>query len=256
MKKQHPGRVFLVGCPRSGTTLLQSLLFAHPDVMSFPETFFFVYAANGRGRRRRLGLASKGVGRAFARLDEIGLGEEMHLYRPGTIRACAGLFCETLDQATVRAGKRLWVEKTPGHLHRIAIIERYVPGARFIHLIRAKGPTVASLRRVSAEYPQWDGTRSQEECEQRWERDVGQSRRFIGRDGHLFVSYERLVDDTETVLRALCDEFALSDETAAMLDGYAEKAAAVVRPHEQWKQRAFSGIVATADRPVEGFAFV
>lgn len=31
---------FLVGCPRSGTTLLQRLLDAHPDVAVAPETFF------------------------------------------------------------------------------------------------------------------------------------------------------------------------------------------------------------------------
>ncbi|MGL4503377.1 MAG: sulfotransferase family protein, partial [Planktothrix sp.] len=34
-------RIFLVGCPRSGTTLLQSLLAAHPQIASFPESHFF-----------------------------------------------------------------------------------------------------------------------------------------------------------------------------------------------------------------------
>ena len=34
-------RVFLVGCPRSGTTLLQSMLHAHPSIYSLPETKFF-----------------------------------------------------------------------------------------------------------------------------------------------------------------------------------------------------------------------
>ena len=34
-------RVFLVGCVRSGTTLLQSMLHAHPKIYSVPETKFF-----------------------------------------------------------------------------------------------------------------------------------------------------------------------------------------------------------------------
>ena len=34
-------RAFLVGCQRSGTTLLQVLMANHPDIYSFPETFFF-----------------------------------------------------------------------------------------------------------------------------------------------------------------------------------------------------------------------
>jgi hypothetical protein len=36
-------RIFLVGAPRSGTTILQSLLAAHPEVISFPESKFFHY---------------------------------------------------------------------------------------------------------------------------------------------------------------------------------------------------------------------
>ncbi|NJL55543.1 sulfotransferase [bacterium] len=32
--------LFLVGCPRSGTTLLQSMLASHPQIASFPETKF------------------------------------------------------------------------------------------------------------------------------------------------------------------------------------------------------------------------
>ena len=34
-------RVFIVGCPRSGTTLLQAMLASHETVYSFPETHFF-----------------------------------------------------------------------------------------------------------------------------------------------------------------------------------------------------------------------
>ncbi|NJL67494.1 MAG: sulfotransferase [Microcoleus sp. SM1_3_4] len=36
-------RIFLVGCPRSGTTILQSLLASHPEIISFPESKFFHY---------------------------------------------------------------------------------------------------------------------------------------------------------------------------------------------------------------------
>ncbi|MGL6135938.1 MAG: sulfotransferase, partial [Planktothrix sp.] len=40
LNRPHP-RLFLVGCPRSGTTLLQSLLAAHSQIASFPESQFF-----------------------------------------------------------------------------------------------------------------------------------------------------------------------------------------------------------------------
>ena len=34
-------RIFIVGVPRSGTTLLQSLLAAHSELTSFTESHFF-----------------------------------------------------------------------------------------------------------------------------------------------------------------------------------------------------------------------
>jgi len=34
-------RTFVVGCPRSGTTLVQAMIARHPDVFSLHETFFF-----------------------------------------------------------------------------------------------------------------------------------------------------------------------------------------------------------------------
>ncbi len=34
--------VFIVGCGRSGTTLLQSLLNSHPNIVATPECFFIV----------------------------------------------------------------------------------------------------------------------------------------------------------------------------------------------------------------------
>ncbi len=40
--KKANGRrgIFLVGCPRSGTTLLQALLASHPAIRSFPESHY------------------------------------------------------------------------------------------------------------------------------------------------------------------------------------------------------------------------
>ncbi|MEM9163612.1 MAG: sulfotransferase, partial [Cyanobacteria bacterium P01_F01_bin.4] len=40
--KKQIGKFFVVGCSRSGTTLLQSLLASHPEIISFPESKFFV----------------------------------------------------------------------------------------------------------------------------------------------------------------------------------------------------------------------
>jgi hypothetical protein len=48
--------VFIVGCPRSGTTLLQRLLDAHPDLAITDETFWIPYYFE-----KRIGLTPEGM---------------------------------------------------------------------------------------------------------------------------------------------------------------------------------------------------
>ncbi|MEQ8960988.1 MAG: sulfotransferase [Coleofasciculus sp. C2-GNP5-27] len=76
-------RIFLVGCPRSGTTLLQSLLAAHPQIASFPESHFFRHLIpEFEPKRRLLGLSSRRGKPHFQRfMREIG-HEEMQTYLP------------------------------------------------------------------------------------------------------------------------------------------------------------------------------
>ncbi|HEV2472658.1 MAG TPA: sulfotransferase, partial [Chthonomonadales bacterium] len=122
-------RVFLVGCVRSGTTLLQSLLAAHSEIASFPETDFFRYLV-GQSRERwegmrpakwktraksciRSAMIRAGVGRSQARrameayLKEIGSADLLPLYPPagrGMRPQIAG-FVSILDRMTGDAGK-------------------------------------------------------------------------------------------------------------------------------------------------------
>jgi hypothetical protein len=236
-------RTFLVGCPRSGTTLLQSMLFAHPQVFSCPETFFFVRGVNGTGLRHRIGLASGGVERAFDTL--VGLGVTDRRRRGCRLlrreASCARWFTRVMDDAAVAAGARMWVEKTPGHLARIETIRRYVPGARFIHMIREGAPTVASLYDVTQRYPDWDGPRSLEDCARRWSLDISTSAAYAGNPAHAFIAYERLIADPERVLVALCGFLRLElDEDhsvlAAMIEHRAASTAGVRLTAERWKQ--------------------
>ena len=119
------GRVFLVGCPRTETTLLRSMLAAHPWIVSFPETRFCErispkFAALGLASPRRWDRR-----RLFQFPSEVGHTELESLIPrfAVTLRRSVGAFVDVLDALTAAQGKTMWVEKTPGRLLHIDLIE-------------------------------------------------------------------------------------------------------------------------------------
>lgn len=235
-------RMFLVGYPRSGTTLLQTLLAAHPQMLTLPETFFFarlecrnrVLRAGGVPRRdasaRLLGLRRYGIEvQRPALVDRFGVG--------GTGRL-ATEFVSSLDRAVTRQGKSAWLEKTPMHLHRISTIQQHVSGAVFIHIVREPVPAITSLYAVTGAYPErWGGVRSLDECAGRWRDDLRESGRWATKPNHIYVSYERLTADSAGVLSALVARLGLDGGgamVARMLDEYKDSVRAVV-DDEPWK---------------------
>lgn len=230
---QAIGRAFLVGSPRSGTTLLQSLLTAHPSVVSFPETFFFEKVVPRAGLRRRLGLASARTPEAIANLDALGIGcgAARDPGRLASVGRCARIFTARMDAAARRADASLWLEKTPGHLRYVAEIERHVPRARIVHLVRAGEAVVASLHEVKQRHPDvWHGPEDLDELVGVWRANLHRTRDCVGRPNHAFVSYERLVEDPAGVMAALCAFLDLrgdSDAIDQVLAGYGASAAKV-----------------------------
>lgn len=230
-------RLFLVGCPRSGTTLLQSLLAAHPRLTSFPETHAFAWIVPRHPRLSAFGMTRvRGWGPLRALWRELAPGEPVRLSDLLLCRAAARRTLALLDRVALARGRQGWVEKTPRHLHSIPAIRAACPDAHFIHLLRSGPEVVASLFEASREAPAvWGGARSVERCVERWRGDVALSLGYRGQPGHTLVLYGELVADPERTLRRLSAELDLDFE-AAMLAGYRREAAALVRCGETWKR--------------------
>ncbi|HOP46446.1 MAG TPA: sulfotransferase [Desulfobacteraceae bacterium] len=241
------GRVFLVGCPRSGTTLLQSLLAAHPQIASFPETHLLV--STGRTWRGRiltkLSIVSPEMCRQFESfLDKTGNSRMKNDLprRPFFIRQYVTAAINTLDTIALEHDSSYWLEKTPGHLHYLSFIESCVPGARFIHLLRNGEDVVASLYAVTHEFPElWGGIYDINRCIQRWNKDVQISFKYKDKNNHLLVKYESMVRDTSTVIEKIC-RFLGIEVQEEMLWKYSEVAEKLINEDEVWKRNVMEPI--------------
>lgn len=233
-------RVFLVGCPRSGTTLLQSMLAANPQIVSFPETHFFERVSP---KFAALGLASprrRDRRRLIEFLTEVGHPELERLIPryAVTLQRTISAFTDVLDALTLTQHREVWVEKTPNHLHHIDLIERYVSDARFIHMVRNGEDVVASLYEVSTRHPEiWGAPATLDSCVTRWIEDLEVTRTHIHRPNHTLVHYEELLEDAQSVLAWLC-EFLEIPYSRDMLTGHSSAVQQLVLESETWKDSA------------------
>ncbi|MEM7515641.1 MAG: sulfotransferase [Planctomycetota bacterium] len=247
-------RVFVVGVPRSGTTLVQGLLAAHPDAASFTESHFFSRHYRSLRRLKTSLLVRNPTERLRAFLSENQV--EAHAEQPAFAELArridvrrprlpfrsteaAGLFLRFLDALAIARGRRHWIEKTPRHLHHLDFLDRIsdradLPQARlsFVHVIRRGLPTVASLRTASQS---WERPYALEECVARWNKDLSRSLSRPTSDRDLFVSYEALTEKPEAVLCALLAQLGWSPK-ADLLDRFSRGTDALVTTEESWKK--------------------
>jgi hypothetical protein len=214
--------IILIGCPRSGTTLLQLMLHAHPRIAIPPENRFVLPAYHQRRRfgdlrnpanRRR--LAEWIVSDRARKFADFGLHpaevvEEIVAGAPTLGSALATVF----RAYARRFGKPRWGDKRPSYVSNIHIIERLYPIAQFVHIVRDGRDCAASLKGM-----RWHrgGTY---EAVSRWAQAVDHGRRAARRLGpasYYELRYERLVEDPQRELAALC-EFLAEEYDPAMVE--------------------------------------
>lgn len=205
-------RIFVVGCPRSGTTLAQALLASHPDLVTFPETHFFSTLFSQSRLLRWLGLASRSTDAILMEIaTHLGVSRPDRRGPVWTVGAATDAFVNMLDKHARNEGAQGWVEKTPAHLHWIEQIEDLVSGAQFCHVLRRGPDVVASLYDVTRRNPDtWGGARSLDRCMKRWLDDVSISLNHLDRSRHSHVRYDSLTRNPEDIVPALWETLGLS----------------------------------------------
>ncbi|MER5940788.1 sulfotransferase [Streptomyces sp. NPDC001928] len=201
--------VFVLGCPRSGTTLLQLMLHAHSRIALPPQTRFVLPAYEGRHRFGDLRDADNLAGLARwiteceeTRFHELGLDAEVIAGRiaggPPTLGSALGIALKSYAESH---GKPRWGDKRPAYALHVDEILRLFPDAQFVHLVRDGRDCVASLLGV----PWWH--RGFHEAVATWAQVMDTTRRSarrLGPDSWHELRFEDLVADPESQLRALC----------------------------------------------------
>lgn len=208
--------VFIIGPPRSGTTLLSYMLDGHSSLAVMVESHLFgIY----RKVAAQLGdrfpehwpeLAHRiGTSRPFAYIEP-GIDPGGLDHRP--IADYAAMTRAILETWTEQRGKEVWVEKTPCHtLHWRYLVDHF-PDAKFVAIVRDPRPSTASLIKarfgpsaISAATRQWV----------HYCHALDDLRRAAPRRLHL-LRYEDLVHEPRTTLAKICRFLGIELEEAML----------------------------------------
>jgi len=219
-RDERPPVPFVVGMNRSGTTLLRMMLDAHPDLTIPPETHFvpdLIKAACEDSATPESALEAMKSAREWG---DFGFSDEEMLTRLRALPELKpGPAVRTFYAAyTEQQGKPRWGEKTPTYVQKMKLIQRAVPEARFVHVIRdGRDVALSVLDRTVRELTAADVAR-------RWRRKITKAREDSPQLRHYTeIRYEDLILDTEPVLRRVCEFIELPWDDA-LLD-YHERSA-------------------------------
>jgi hypothetical protein len=209
--------VFVVGCPRSGTTLLRRMLDAHPELAITPETHWIP-----RWLERGVGVTSEGfatpelVGRLLASpkfsrtgIEPADLESLLEANGPILYADFVRGFFELYGRVV---GKPLVGDKTPGYVRRLPLLHELFPEARFVHLIRdGRDVALSALgwrraAKLAARLVTWEA-HPVPTAALWWERHVRSGREAgaaLGPDAYYEVRYEALIADPAGETEALC----------------------------------------------------
>jgi hypothetical protein len=208
--RDRPGPIFIVGAPRSGTTLLRVMLSSHSRIYIPPESDFIPrlflrrpHVSMSRGQAARNLRTILGYRRFFREwratpLDPVSFTATLPQRTPAAfLDALYGAYAD-------QYGAARWGDKSPIYTSYVDLLAQIFPAAQFVHLIRDGRDAALSALAVYKDRFYVDiyfGART-------WLQRVRATRRAgaaLGPERYVEMRYEQLTADPEVSLRAVCD---------------------------------------------------
>jgi protein-tyrosine sulfotransferase len=227
--------IFILGCHRSGTSLLRSMLDGHPDLNVVPiESHYFEHS--GYRVAYPLRFQEKDPDRdpsAFISSAKTALESYDHPTSLSADVQASGIFDVPAFQERMKAGGQedgpermeiyfralleaaglsvqeegAWVEKSVEHFEFLPLLKRWFPSARFVHILRNPYANMVSLRNFRSRRgnfpflpPLVDTLRWHRYHWQRWDEWM---------DEHFTVRYEDFLEDPERQMKSLMEHLGL-----------------------------------------------
>lgn len=224
---------FIVGCGRSGTTLLRVMLNHHPELAVPPEALSLIDLL------RAPKLTAEQARRELLRDYEIGRWQvPLEAERFADCETVAAVIARVHELYAEARGKRAWGHKTPRMVRYAELLESAFEGVRFVHVVRdpravARSFTRSQVHRSNALY-----------AARRWRRDVAAGGELARRlpDRAIELRYEDLVREPEAQLRRVCDFLGVGFDPAVL--EYADDA---TREYGEYHRQAHAKLASRPD---------
>lgn len=209
--------IFIVGAPRSGTTLLQYMLRSHPNI-SLPtgESHFIIPLYRNAEKFgdlkkpeniRRVLEAMYQQSAEFLDTDLHGIKFDIdwltnELLTEGK-RSIADIISALFKKNALGEGKQRWGDKTPYYVLHMKTLQAMFPSAQFIHLIRDGRDCALSMFERKHDFCVYNTFFAAKY----WEIYVDGGRRVgreLGDKTYHEVRYEDLLDNPEITLQRIC----------------------------------------------------
>ena len=163
--------ILIGGGARSGTTLLLSVLSAHPAIFAL---------------RKELGLFKYGKDR-----EDRFMPERIDRFYTAILR-------KRIPKEVTR-----WCEKTPNNIRYIQRIDSFLEGKyRFVQIVRDGRDVILSR------HPH-DSDKYYHVEPHEWIRDVQEGMKYMDRENFLTIQYESLIGDFQNTMKRVCDHLGL-----------------------------------------------